>query len=181
VNSFLFYTPQLISPDIALWLMTFSGLHILPNFFFISSNSPQWGQALLIVDTSLSHSDKPFSVWLLWTSDQPGAETPARYHTALRRYYYEVAHCNIFWRPLNPSQLHFFSWTLHVLHLGSLLSRTNNRLSRVQELFCVLINWSFSALCVMLQTISSNWCTVIHVMCCTINLLLHVWVILLFL
>ena len=33
------------------------------------------GQGLLIVEASRSHSDTPHSVGLLWTSDQPDAET----------------------------------------------------------------------------------------------------------
>jgi len=35
----------------------------------------QWVRALLIVEGSRSHSDTPHSVGLLWTTDQPGAET----------------------------------------------------------------------------------------------------------
>jgi len=34
------------------------------------------GQGLLIFEASRSHSDTPHSVGLLWTSDQPDAETP---------------------------------------------------------------------------------------------------------
>jgi len=33
------------------------------------------GQALLIIEASLPHSDTPQSVGLLWTGDQPDAET----------------------------------------------------------------------------------------------------------
>jgi hypothetical protein len=33
------------------------------------------GQGVLIVDASRSHSDTPHSVGLLWTGDQPDAET----------------------------------------------------------------------------------------------------------
>jgi hypothetical protein len=33
------------------------------------------GQGLLIIEASRSHSDTPHSVGLLWTSDQPDAET----------------------------------------------------------------------------------------------------------
>jgi hypothetical protein len=33
------------------------------------------GQRLLIIETSRSHYDTPQSVGLLWTSDQPDAET----------------------------------------------------------------------------------------------------------
>jgi len=33
------------------------------------------GHGLLIVEDSWSHSDTPHSVGLLWTSDQPDAET----------------------------------------------------------------------------------------------------------
>jgi hypothetical protein len=43
--------------------------------FFIMAPQPPVGQGLLVVDDSRSHSDTPHSVGLLWTSDQPGAET----------------------------------------------------------------------------------------------------------
>jgi hypothetical protein len=36
---------------------------------------PLGGLGLLIVEASRSHSDTPHSIGLLWTSDQPDAET----------------------------------------------------------------------------------------------------------
>jgi hypothetical protein len=36
---------------------------------------PKLVQGLLIIEASRSHSDTPHSVGLLWTSDQPVAET----------------------------------------------------------------------------------------------------------
>ena len=42
---------------------------------FIWLDSLPVGQGLLIVEDSRSHSDTPHSVWLLWTSDRPVAET----------------------------------------------------------------------------------------------------------
>jgi hypothetical protein len=42
---------------------------------FFTAQQPLMGQGLLIVDASRSRSDTPHSVELLWTSDQPGAET----------------------------------------------------------------------------------------------------------
>jgi hypothetical protein len=48
-------------------------------------DSPLVGQGLLIIGASRSHSDTPHSVGLLWTSDQPEAETPAWQHTTLTR------------------------------------------------------------------------------------------------
>jgi len=41
------------------------------------------GQDLLIHEVSRSHNDAPQSVGLLWTSDQPAAETSNRQHTTL--------------------------------------------------------------------------------------------------
>jgi hypothetical protein len=38
---------------------------------------PPVGQSLLIIEASRSHSDAPQSVGLLWTGDQPDAETSA--------------------------------------------------------------------------------------------------------
>jgi hypothetical protein len=40
-------------------------------------------QFLLIIEASRSHSDTPHSVGLLWTSDQPNAETSIWQHTTL--------------------------------------------------------------------------------------------------
>jgi hypothetical protein len=42
-------------------------------------------QGRLIIEVSRSHSDKPHSVGLLWTSDQPVAETSTWQHTKLKR------------------------------------------------------------------------------------------------
>ena len=39
------------------------------------ARQPLAGQSLLSIEASRSHSDTPHSVGLLWTSDQPGAET----------------------------------------------------------------------------------------------------------
>jgi hypothetical protein len=41
------------------------------------------GHDVLIHEFSRSHSDTPHSVGLLWTSDQPNAETSAWQHTTL--------------------------------------------------------------------------------------------------
>jgi hypothetical protein len=49
------------------------------------TQQPVVGQGLLIVDVSKSHSDTPHSVWLLWTGDQPDAETSTWQHTTLTR------------------------------------------------------------------------------------------------
>jgi hypothetical protein len=45
------------------------------EFYFPWLNSPLVGQGLLIVEASRSHSDTLHLVGLLWTSDQPDAET----------------------------------------------------------------------------------------------------------
>jgi hypothetical protein len=54
------------------WL--FGVLYILPM-----SQQPLVGHGL-IVEASRSHSHTPHSVWLLWTSDQPDAETSTWQH-----------------------------------------------------------------------------------------------------
>jgi hypothetical protein len=47
-----------------------------PEIFFPSmAQQTLLGQGLLIIEVSRSHSDTPHSVGLLWTSDQPDAET----------------------------------------------------------------------------------------------------------
>jgi hypothetical protein len=47
-----------------------------------TQQQPLVGQGLLIIEASRSHIDTPRSVGLLWTSDQPVAETSRRQHTA---------------------------------------------------------------------------------------------------
>ena len=39
------------------------------------AQQPLVGQGLLIIEASISHSDTPHSVRLLWMSDQPDAST----------------------------------------------------------------------------------------------------------
>jgi hypothetical protein len=42
---------------------------------FPMAQQPLEGQGLLVIEVSPSHSATPHSVGLLWTSDQPDAET----------------------------------------------------------------------------------------------------------
>jgi len=58
---------------------------IQTRFFFYMAQQPLFGQGLLSMETSRSHSDTPQSVWLLWTSDRPDAEAPTWQHTTLSR------------------------------------------------------------------------------------------------
>jgi len=46
---------------------------------------PSVGQGLFIIEPSPLHSDTPHSVELLWTDDQPEAETIIWQHTTLAR------------------------------------------------------------------------------------------------
>ena len=45
------------------------------------ARQPPVGQGLLIIENSRSHSDTPQTVGLLWTSDQPDAETSTSQYT----------------------------------------------------------------------------------------------------
>jgi hypothetical protein len=56
----------------------------LSKTFILAATAPR-RQALLTVEASRSHSDKPRSVVLLWTSDQPHIETSIWQHTGLAR------------------------------------------------------------------------------------------------
>jgi hypothetical protein len=49
------------------------------------AQQPLVAQGLLIIEASRSHSDTPHSVGLLWTRDQPDADTPTGQHTTLTR------------------------------------------------------------------------------------------------
>jgi hypothetical protein len=55
--------------------LTFVPNPVYFNFFFPMAQQPLVGQGLLIIQASRSHSDTTHSVGLLWTSDQPDAET----------------------------------------------------------------------------------------------------------
>ena len=55
-------------------LQTFKDIHQLAVLFYHGASVPV-GQGLLNVEDSWSHSDTLHSVGLLWTSDQPDAET----------------------------------------------------------------------------------------------------------
>ena len=46
----------------------------MPHFFYHDATASV-SQGLIIIEDSRSHSDSPHSVGLLWTSDQPDAET----------------------------------------------------------------------------------------------------------
>jgi hypothetical protein len=48
---------------------------MLRLFIYFHGKQPQVRQGLLIIEVSRSHSETPQSVGLLWTSDQPDAET----------------------------------------------------------------------------------------------------------
>jgi hypothetical protein len=52
---------------------------------FPMAQQPLVGQGVLAIEASRSHSDTPLLVGLLWTSDQPDAQTPTRQHTTLTR------------------------------------------------------------------------------------------------
>jgi len=58
---------------------------IIHHNHFPKAQQPLDVQDLIIVEASLSHSDTPHSVGLLWTSDQPDAQTSTRQHTTLTR------------------------------------------------------------------------------------------------
>jgi len=51
-------------------------------FFFTAAQQPPVGHGL-IIENSISHSDTPQSVGLLWTNDQPEAATSPWHHTTL--------------------------------------------------------------------------------------------------
>jgi hypothetical protein len=55
-------------------------MNIMPSKFclhlpiFSMAQQPLWGQEILVIEASLSHSHMPHSVRLLWPSDQPLAD-----------------------------------------------------------------------------------------------------------
>ena len=66
-------------------------VYLKMSFACQSKHSPPMGQhpplcqGLLTVEVSRSHSDTPHSIWLLWTGEQPVAETSTWQYTTLTR------------------------------------------------------------------------------------------------
>ena len=54
------------------------------NLIFSVTRQPLLDLGFLVIEVSRSHSDTPHSVGILWTSDQPVAETSNWQHTALK-------------------------------------------------------------------------------------------------
>jgi hypothetical protein len=82
------------------------------------------GHGLLIIVASRSHSDTPHSVGLLWTSEQPVAETSTWQHTTLTRDRHPCPRRDFFFTvPLFPFDpfCTFKSFRPSLCHLCSLL------------------------------------------------------------
>jgi hypothetical protein len=75
---FLSWSPDKHTNHCVAWMI------MLQNHFFPRCNIPPVGQSLLITEASRSHSDTAHSVRLLWTSDQPDAETSTWQNTTDR-------------------------------------------------------------------------------------------------
>jgi hypothetical protein len=60
-------------------------IFLLPNLSFPVAQQSKSVLGRLLLEVSRSHSDTPHSGGLLWTSDQPDAETSNRQHTTLKR------------------------------------------------------------------------------------------------
>jgi hypothetical protein len=61
-----------------LWLIILSHVQAASTILFPlppMAEQPLLGQGLLIIEVSRLHSETPQSVGLLWTSDQPDAQT----------------------------------------------------------------------------------------------------------
>jgi len=70
-------------PDQYLFLVSRQMCVCVCVFFFTMVQQPPVGQGLLTVEASRSHSDTLHLVGLLWTSDQPEAETSTCQHKTL--------------------------------------------------------------------------------------------------
>jgi hypothetical protein len=66
------------------WLLSKGAMEdVADTELLFLAQQPPVGQGLLIIEASRSHSDTPHSVGLLWTSDQPEADTSTWQHTTL--------------------------------------------------------------------------------------------------
>jgi hypothetical protein len=68
--------------------MTAKAKHVSPPHMM---QQPLMGQDLLFTEATRSHSDTPHSVGILWTNDEPDAETSTWQHQALTRDIYAPA------------------------------------------------------------------------------------------
>ena len=68
-----------------LWLIILSHVQAASTtlIFYSMAQQPLLGQGLLIIEASRLHLETPQSVGLLWTSDQPDAQTSTLQYTAL--------------------------------------------------------------------------------------------------
>ena len=71
--------------NVGMSVLMLRGRNKCRGHFFPMVQQPLLDQDLLIIEASLSHSDTPQPVELLWTSDKPHAETATWQHTALTR------------------------------------------------------------------------------------------------
>ena len=67
-----------------LWILN-SQIYYNMSFLYSMVQQALVRQGLLVINASRSHTDTPYSVGLLWTSDQPDAEIYTRQHTTQRR------------------------------------------------------------------------------------------------
>jgi len=63
--------------SVAIHRIRLSNMSALQHSYFFPpmAQQPPTGQGFLFIEASRSHSDTPHTVGLLWTSDQPVAET----------------------------------------------------------------------------------------------------------
>ena len=72
------------TPDTVILIKSSKKHNSLPPFHAPWRNSHQWARAFYIIEASQSDTDTPHTVGLLWTSEQPVAETSTRQHTILK-------------------------------------------------------------------------------------------------
>jgi hypothetical protein len=93
------------------------------HFIFPKAQQLLVGQGLRFIEASRSHSDTPHSVGLLWTSDQPVAETSIWQHTILTTDRHPCLRWDSFFLPdffFSPCPV-FFLWSIFVLLNPSVL------------------------------------------------------------
>jgi len=68
-----------------IWQVNTANQNLCLRIFFPMTQQPLVDQVFLIIMASLSNSDTPHSVGLLWTSGQPDAETSTWQYTTITR------------------------------------------------------------------------------------------------
>ena len=118
-NSVILIFTALEAPNLKqIWILFPSYYRRHDNVILFLGATHLMGQGLLIIEASQSHLNAPHSVGILWTSDQPDAETTSLQHTTFAKYRHlcpdGIRNCNLSYRAEIRRLRHRGHWDRHV-------------------------------------------------------------------